>query len=244
MSNNNNNQKFKEQLNSFYDYLDRNGKYNKNDDTQSCINMKLNRTVSSSTTTTDTGSINRGYSKNMLKLLNQAQNRHQQNQQQQQQQINNNDNTKTEDFYNCLFTPRLSNRKQNFSINEKTNTNSNSSSYLTWKSFNCNPIPNLTKETAIINDMPNIENNEIRAINKSSKPFRYNLSNQNLGVIYDENDYESINNKENFGNLQGKAISMSTPGTPLLSSCTLPRYNLFLCVFFFTQSLRFCFKQT
>ena len=191
--------KFKEQLSSFYEYLERNDRFNKTDDTQSCINMKISRISGSQ-------SVNRTYSRNAFKLLNQQQ--HQQ-----------------EEVYSCLFTPRLANRKQH--------SDKHNSSYLTWKSFNCDPIPSLAKETAIINDSSEtIEKVELKQNTSNKSAYRYNLSNQNLGIIYDENDYE-CDDKENLNHVTRKKVSVSTPGTPLLSSCTMPRYFVQFDFFFF-----------
>jgi hypothetical protein len=186
----NNNKNFKQKLSSFYDYLERNERIQQNedndDDTKSCINMKFNYHQRK-----PPGFSNNN--QNVLKLLN-------------NKQAQKND----EEIYSCLFTPRLTNKRQ---------PQQKDSSYLTWKTFNCNPIPSFTKETAIIN-----EDDDSQQVLSSNKTYRCNFSNQNLGVIYD-NDECDLNNKENFNySRDKKTLSVSTPGTPLLSSsCTLPR---------------------
>ena len=201
-----NNRNFKQKLSSFYDYLERNENSQNyyydddNDDTKSCINMKLKNYNSRQQTTFSNNIDQSNNSRNVLKLLN---SKHQQ------------ENKNEEEIYSCLFTPRLTNKKQQQQQKD--------ASYLTWKTFNCNPIPNFTKETAIINeDDDDCSQQQISSSN--NKTYRCNFSNQNLGVIYD--DECDLNNKENFNYSRDskKNLSMSTPATPLLSSsCTLPR---------------------
>ena len=231
-NNNENNTNFKQKLSSFYDYLERNERTNEdNDDTKSCINMRLNSyhyrhqpqqwQAVSSNNSNNIESISRANSRNVLKLLSQ-----------QQENIDSSlcAKSRNEETYNCLFTPRLSSKKKH-----------KDSGYLTWKSFNCNPtLPSFAKETAIISDSSDgvIQNNNTNDYSSSNNNnnnyrFRNNFSNQNLGVIYDESECNAsiCNDKENFNYPRGgnRILSMSTPGTPLLSSsCTLPRYFLFL----------------
>lgn len=255
----------REQLNQFYNYLERTNKYRRNnsyhhhqnscnDDTQSCVNMKLSTYRVPNTTNektisqaqADISQVSEKY-KNSLKLSYQSLDK-------QQQLINEieNYNKLCSNELSCLFTPRMP-KKQVFSIynSNKGENNSNRSNMikseikakllstdnsshtsLTWKNFNCNPLPlnEIDKETSIVNDS-NTGSNELTSLSKHDQiksfthgnGYHFNNSNQNLATIYDEN--YCLNNKENYEYkcTKNNYTSMSTPGTPLLSSYTLPR---------------------
>jgi hypothetical protein len=211
-----------------------------NDETQSCLNVKIN-TDPTKYSETKLHLLNQQRIENRINKMLSKQNSFQMGGHGLQPSVEQSSYQKSLHL-SYLVTPRLQKRPNlNYErLNQQAYTpleflqtrkhepveasNSNLSNYLTWKSFNCNPLPKPI-ETDNSGEEKHGKMEEINFLpikTKSRQGFDGAL--KNLDLLCNPGNAQNTNLQNGFQNRTNeRAMSFSTPSTPLLSSLTAQR---------------------